>query len=158
MIKYSAIKERDSYKVNVNKKYDDIYDVLSGRTSKCRVFENQISLFVFAASVGHKRKASKSFSTLSENAIHCQPISEEQLATIFSIMLMDDDIGGDLNNFLDGDYLAKGLKLVERYAEAGMEILCNEVLCENWNGSTLSREYSDYASDLLTFVFTNRND
>lgn len=157
MVKYSAIKERDSYKVNVDKQYDDLYDALSGRTSKCKVFENQISLFIFAASVGHKREIEKDILVQSDNALHCQPISEEQLATLFSIILLDKIIGGDLNKFLDNDYLAKGLKLAEKYAQAGMKILCDEVFEEHWNGNTLSREYSDYGADLLRFIYTERN-
>lgn len=157
MVKYSAIKERDSYKVNVDKSYDDLYDTLSGKTSKCKVFENQISLFVFAASVGHKRKITKDITQQSNNAIHCQPISEEQLATLFSIMVSDENLGGNLDNFLDSEYFTKGLKLVEKYAHAGMEVLCEEVFEEHWNGLTLSREYNDYGADLLRFVYTVRN-
>lgn len=157
MIKYSAIKEKDSYKVNVDKCYDDLYDVLTGRTSKCKVFDNQISLFIFAASIGHKRKIAKDIIQQSDNAIHCQPISEEQLATLFSIMVSDENLGGDLNYFLDNEYLSKGLRLAEKYAQAGMEVLCDEVFEDRWNGSTLSKEYSDYGADLLRFIYTERN-
>jgi hypothetical protein len=93
----------------------------------------------------------------SDNAIHCQPISEEQLATLFSIMVSDENLGGDLNYFLDNEYLSKGLRLAEKYAQAGMEVLCDEVFEDRWNGSTLSKEYSDYGADLLRFIYTERN-
>lgn len=157
MVKYTVMKEKDSFKVNVDRRYDDVYDALSGRSSKCKVFENQISLFVFAASVGYRRNVTNDVIAQSDNAIHCQPISEEQLATLFSIMVSDENIGGDMNNFLDTDYLSKGLNLAEKYAQAGMQILCDEVFEERWNGATLSREYGDYGADLLRFVYTERN-
>lgn len=155
MLKYAAIKEKDSYKVDISRTYNDIYEVLV-MDKNCRVFDNKISLFVFAASVGYRYNNPKDILDRSDNSIHCQPISESQLATVFSIIINDATIGKNFENFIDNDFLTKGLKLVEKYAQGGMEILCDRVFESNWNGDTLSRKYNEYDVDLLRFVYQER--
>lgn len=157
MVKYTAIKEKDSYKVDISKCFEDIYDALASEKST-KLFDNKISLFVFSAAVGYKYNNPKDILQKSDNAIHCQPISERQLATIFSIIVNDATIGKNFENFIDSDFLSKGLKLVEKYAQGGMEILCDKVFDSNWNGKTLAREYKEYDVDLLRFIYEERTD
>jgi len=39
-----------------------------------------------------------------------------------------------------------------------MDALCEEVFEEQWNATTLSREYSDYGADLLRFILQERKE
>ena len=153
MIKYQDIKALD-YRFNIEKGYEDIYQVLVDEV-KCKVFDDRISLFVFTVAVGYKRNVAKDILRLG-NSIHSRRITEHQLASLYAIIINDESIGKNFENFLDEDFLTKGLKLIEKYAQGGIEIICNEVFEEKWNGSTLSREYKEYSVDLLRFVYTER--
>ena len=67
-----------------------------------------------------------------------------------------EEIPENFENFLDAEFISTGLRLIERYAQGGMEILCNEVFEEKWDGSKLIREYKDYDADILRFVYKER--
>lgn len=154
MIKFNEIQALD-YRFNIEKGYEDVYQVLVD-DDKCKIFDDRISLFIFTLAVGYKRNTSKDILIRSGNPVHSRRMTESQLATLYSIVINDETIGKKFESFLNDDFLSKCLKLIEKYAQGGIEILCEEVFEKKWNGSTLSREYNEYDVDLLRFIHTER--
>jgi hypothetical protein len=62
-------------------------------------------------------------------------------------------INADLDSFRDYDLIKNAFKIIEQYAEGGMEILCREVLESNWNSYELTDDYEYYEVDLLRFIY-----
>jgi hypothetical protein len=70
----------------------------------------------------------------------------------YSIILNNESQGKDLDRFNDKTFYAEARKLLENYAEGGMEILVNEVFKEKWNGIKLDETYKNYPIDILNYV------
>ena len=70
----------------------------------------------------------------------------------YSIILNNESRGKDLDRFNDKSFYAEARKLLENYAEGGMEILVNEVFKEKWNGIKLDETYKNYPIDILNYV------
>lgn len=153
MLRYQLPK--DIYRAFISVKYNDIYDVL-GYDTKSKIFENRISLFLFAATIGFKHIEPLVVGERVKDPIHCEQLKENQLASLYSIIVNDETLGKNIENFLEEDFLKKALRRVEEYAEGGMKILCDKVFETKWNGESLSTEYSDYDIDLLRFIYEER--
>ncbi|MBZ9625592.1 hypothetical protein G9F71_022445 [Clostridium sp. FP2] len=154
MIKFNEIQALD-YRFNIEKGYENVYQVLVD-DDKCKVFDDRISLFVFMVAVGYKRNIAKDILIRSDKSIHSRRITENQLSTLYAIIINDETIGKNFENFLEENFLSKCLKLIEKYAQGGMEIICDEVFEKKWNNKMLSREYDEYDVDLLRFIHTER--
>lgn len=76
--------------------------------------------------------------------------NERNLA--YSIILNNESQGKDLDRFNDKAFYAEARKLLENYAEGGMEILVIEVFKEKWNGIKLDETYKNYPIDILNYV------
>jgi hypothetical protein len=70
----------------------------------------------------------------------------------YSIILNNEAQGKDLDRFNDKAFYAEARKLLENYAEGGMEILVREVFKEKWNGIKLDETYKNYPNDILNYV------
>lgn len=85
--------------------------------------------------------------------IRSEHLKENQLSVLYSIMINSPLIKADLDSFRDYDFIKNSFKIIEQYAEGGMEILCKEVFEKNWNGYVLTEEYEYYDVDLLRFIY-----
>lgn len=153
MIKYELPK--DKHRVYISKRFDDIYELLGFDTNK-KVFDNRISLFLFAASIGYKYNKSIPLLDKVEYPIHCEQLTDNQLSTLYSIIINDDKLGKNIENFMKDDFLPQALKLIETYAEGGMQTICEKVFEDKWIKNTLIREYNEYDIDLLRFIYEER--
>src|SRR5690625_2317409 len=71
-------------------------------------------------------------------------LNSEEEHLIYSIILNDETIGKNIDAFDDREQQAEMKRLVEQYAEGGMELLVEQVFKEKWNGIKLDEGYDNY--------------
>jgi len=81
--------------------------------------------------------------------------SEENL--IYTIILNDETNGKNIELFSDPEFRKKARKIIEEYAEGGMDILIEEVFKEKWNGVKLDEKYDNYDVDIMKYLIANLN-
>lgn len=142
--------KKETFFISRSKKYDNIYEVLVGK----RIF-TMAELFTFAASIGFKRNRRVNFENDRGKDIRSEYFFPQHLMVLYSLMLNDSDTGKDLNIFKDVEQLKKGMKVIEEFAEGGMEVLCEEVFEHKWDASSklLDDKWKDYEIDLARFVY-----
>lgn len=70
----------------------------------------------------------------------------------YSIILNDESKGKDLDRFNDKAFFAEARKLLEGYAEGGMDMLVEDVFKEKWDGIKLDESYQNYPIDILSYI------
>lgn len=140
----------NSFFIFKSKKYEDIYNVL---VNKMHIFKMS-ELFTLCASVGFKHNNSVSVDSKGTE-MRSEHFKENQLTALYSIMINSPLINADLDSFRDYEFIKSAFKIIEQYAEGGMEILCRDVFEKNWNGYELSEDYEYYDVDLLRFIYTD---
>ena len=138
----------NSFFIFKSKKYEDIYDVL---VNKKHIFKMS-ELFTLCASLGFKHSEPVPFESKGTE-IRSEHFKENHLTALYSIMINSPLIKADLDSFSDYDFIKNAFKVVEQYAEGGMEILCKEVFEKNWKVYTLEEDYEFYDVDILRFIY-----
>jgi hypothetical protein len=108
-------------------------------------------MFLFCAAIGARNSHSIPF-TGKGREIRSNYFTSDERNLLYSIILNDESKGKDLEKFEDNTFYSEARKLLESYAEGGMEILVKEVFTEKWDGVKLDSAYTDYSTDLLTYV------
>lgn len=138
----------NSFFIFKSKKYEDIYDVL---VNKRHIFKMS-ELFTLCASLGFKHNNPVPFDNKGTE-MRSEHFKESQLTVLYSIMINSPLIKADLDSFRDYDFIKNSFKIIEQYAEGGMEIICREVFEKNWNGYELVEDDEHYEIDLLRFIY-----
>lgn len=81
-------------------------------------------------------------------------LSSDERYLAYSIILNDELKGKDIDQFNDKEFYAEARKLLEQYAEGGMDILVEQVFKSKWNGQILDEKYDNYQIDILSYVAT----
>ncbi|MDA2771328.1 MULTISPECIES: hypothetical protein [Bacillus cereus group] len=81
--------------------------------------------------------------------------SEENL--VYTIILNDETNGKNIELFNDPEFRKEARKIIEEYAEGGMDILVEEVFKEKWNGIKLDEKYDNYDVDIMKYLIANLN-
>ncbi len=143
----------DSFFIHKSKRFESIYNLLVNKKHLFKMNE----LFTLAAAVGFKNNKRVKLEQKGTE-MRSEHFKENQLAALYSIMLNSSDINADLESFRDYDFVKNAFKIIEEYSEGGMEILCDEVFEDKWNGINLDEEYNEYEIDLLRFVYDDYNE
>jgi hypothetical protein len=138
----------NSFFISKSKKYEDVYEVIVNKKHIFKMYE----FFTFCASVGFSHSNPLAVAEKGKE-MRSEHFKETQLSVLYSIMINSPLIKADLDSFRDYDFIKNSFKIIEQYAEGGMEILCKEVFEKNWNGYVLTEEYEYYDVDLLRFVY-----
>ncbi|PFM32268.1 hypothetical protein [Bacillus cereus] len=126
--------------------YDGVYDHFRDQ------YEVKFQhMFLFCAAIGARNSHSIPF-TGKGREIRSNYFTSDERNLLYSIILNDESKGKDLEKFEDNTFYSEARKLLESYAEGGMEILVKEVFTEKWDGVKLDSAYTDYSTDLLTYV------
>lgn len=131
-----------------SKEYEDIYIHL-GESLKLAYHE----LFILFASIGAKYGRKDTF-TERGREMRTNYFNRDQRDLAYSIILNDNEIGKNIENFSDSKFFNQGRKLLESYAQAGAAIAIEEVFKAHWDGRRLNRDYKEYELDLLTYVYS----
>lgn len=134
MIRYARLLEKD-FRVGISERFVQPYKVLAIDNST-KIFHDSISLFVFAASLGFKHSKKLRFERKSSNLLRLQPLKDRMLSTMYSIMFKGIQLD-ELVEYFNDDFLSRGLKSCEEFAEAGMEILMEKVFKNHYDGTYL---------------------
>lgn len=129
-----------------SKKYENIYMHLNSN------YDLQYHrLFLMCASLG----ARNSRSIIMEGKgreFRSNYFDNDERNLAYSIILNDELKGKDLDRFNDKNFFAEARKLLESYAEGGMDMLVEDVFKEKWDGNKLDESYYNYPIDILSYV------
>ncbi|MEM5687269.1 hypothetical protein AAHB49_16190 [Bacillus cereus] len=76
---------------------------------------------------------------------------------MYTIILNDETNGKNIELFNDPEFRKEARKIIEEYAEGGMDILVEEVFKEKWNGIKLDAKYDNYDVDIMKYLIANLN-
>lgn len=133
--------------VFTSKQYENIYIYLND------VYEIKYhDLFMLCASIGFRgnnplpiREKGREFRS--------NYLSNAQRATAYSIILNDTTIGKDLDRFGEEDFPNIAKKVLEDYAEGGMQILVRDVLRSKFKDGHLDKTHEEYDLDIISYVY-----
>jgi len=131
-----------------SKKYEHIYTFFSNKYDM-----KYHSLFLICAAIGAKSGKSSPVEERSRE-FRSNYFSLDERNLVYIIILNDEMKGKDLERFKDADFPAEARKLIESYAEGGMDILVEDVFKEKWDGNKLDEKYKNYPVDLMSYVLT----
>jgi hypothetical protein len=108
-------------------------------------------LFIMCAALGARNSRS---SIIEEKGreFRSNYLSNDERNLAYSIILNDESQGKDLDRFNDKAFYSEARKLLENYAEGGMEILVQGLFKEKWNGIKLDESYKNYPVDILNYI------
>lgn len=149
MIRFARLLEKD-FRVAISDRFVHAYKVLSV-DSESKVFQDNISLFNFAASVGLKHNKKLRFERKNSTLIRLQTMKDAMLSTLYAIMFKDIQLDELVEHF-DDEFLNIGLKTCEEYAEAGMEILMEKIFKNHYDGNYLFSLPPTMILDLYQFI------
>lgn len=135
-----------------SKKYEHIYTFFSNTYDM-----KYHSLFLICAAIGAK---SGKLSPVAERSreFRSNYFSLDERNLIYTLILNDENKGKDLERFNDSEFHAEARKVIENYAEGGMEILVEEVFREKWDGNRLDEKYKNYQVDLMSYILATLKD
>lgn len=137
----------DQALVYTSKKYEEIYYHFN------KNFEVKYQdLFLLCASIGFKKNRKSPVGERGRE-LRTNYLKVKQKATVYSIILSDEELGKNIEAFEEDEFPRKARKRIEEYAEGGMEILVEEVFGRRWDGNTLDANYTEYEVDLLTYIY-----
>jgi len=142
----------NNFSIYKSKKYENIYDVLSNKKHLFKMSE----LFTLCAVIGFKNNMQLPVAKRGTE-MRSEHFKKDCFPVIFSMILSDSDIGGDIEKFEDYEFTKSAFKKIEEYAEGGMQFLCQNVFENKWNGNTLDTEYDEYEIDILRYVYDEQN-
>ena len=109
-------------------------------------------LFTLAAVIGYKNNMRSAF-TEHGREFRSNYLKRNKKAAIYSIILNDQQLGKQINKFDDNEYVLQCKKILEEYAEGGIEYLLSNVFCKKWDGIQLDDSYDDYLVDVMSYVY-----
>jgi len=129
-----------------SKKYENIYIHLNSE------FDLPYHrLFLMCATIGARNSHSIEFKEKGRE-FRSNYFDSDERNLAYSIILNDEINGKNLNRFNDKSFYAEARKLLESYAEGGMEILVDQVFKEKWDSIQLDKSHFNYPIDILTYV------
>lgn len=130
-----------------SQKYGNIYQVLN-KSLEIKYHE----LFILCAAIGFKNNQKANF-TLKGREFKTNFFSRDQRSTAYAIILNDPEFGKKIEQFDDNSFVLQSRKLLEQYAEGGMNILVDRVFGAKWSGEFLDERYSEYIIDIMSFIY-----
>lgn len=136
--------------IYTSKKYENIYVHF-----KEKYDFSYYKLFLLCASVGARYNIKKIPSDKGRE-FRSNYFSNDERQLAYSILINDENIlTNDIDVFNNKDFALESRKILESYAEGGMEIIVDKVFVEKWDGYKLDENYNDYPIDLIEFVMTS---
>lgn len=135
-----------------SKKYENVYTFFSNNYDI-----KYHSLFLICATIGAKSGTSLTREEKGRE-FRSNYFSLDERNLVYTILLNDEIKGKDLERFKDSDFHAEARKVIENYAEGGMDVLIEEVFKEKWDGNKLDEKYKNYATDLMSYVLATINE
>ncbi|OLO26228.1 hypothetical protein BTA37_28420 [Priestia megaterium] len=129
-----------------SKKYENIYMHLNSEFDL-----PYYRLFLMCAAIGARNSHSIEVKEKGRE-FRSNYFDSDERNLAYSLILNDEINGKNLDRFNDKAFYAEARKLLESYAEGGMEILVKQVFKEKWDGIQLDKSHLNYPIDILTYV------
>lgn len=142
----------DNFPIWKSKKYENIYDVLVNKKHLFKMSE----LFTLCATIGFKNDTKLPIAKRGTE-MRSEHFRKDCLPIVYSMIVNDPCIGGDIDKFEDYEFTKSAFKKIEEYAEGGMQILHQEVFEDKWDGSSLDEEYDEYEIDILRYIYDEQD-
>lgn len=108
-------------------------------------------LFLICATLGARSAKISSF-TEKGREFRSNYFTNDERNLIYSIILNNESQGKDIEAFNNDDFHVEARKLVESYAEGGMDILVENVFREKWDGNKLDEKHKNYMLDIISYA------
>ena len=142
----------DNFFIYKSKKYENIYDVLVNKKHLFKMSE----LFTLCAAIGFKNNIKLPVEKKGTE-MRSEHFRKDCLPVVYSMIVNDPYIGGDIDKFEDYEFIKSAFKKIEEYAEGGMQILCQEVFENKWDKNVLDEEYDEYGVDILRYIYDEQD-
>lgn len=138
--------------VFTSKEYEQIY-IHFNEANKVKFHD----LFLLFASIGAKNGRASSFTGKGRD-MRTNYFTRDQRDLAYTIILNDEVRGKNIDRFTDKEFFVEARKLLEEYAQGGVEIIVQEVFKSKWNGRKLDEKYKDYEIDMLSYIYGDLNE
>lgn len=135
-----------------SKKYEEIYIYFNKELDLA-----YHKLFLICAALGARNGKSLKISEKGRE-FRSNYFTNDERNLAYSIILNDEAKGKNLELFNDDSFHAEARKVLEGYAEGGMDILVAEVFGAKWDGVKLDKQHQNYSVDLLSYILSNLKD
>lgn len=143
---------REQQVIFTSKRFENIYFLFK---EKYEVTYDE--LFILCASIGFRDNKKTEFKEKGRE-FRSNYFKRNSRATAYSIILNDPDIGKQIERFEDKNFIRDARRILEEYAEHGMEILVEKVFFKRWDGYKLEESYNEYLVDLTSFIYGQTNE
>lgn len=109
-------------------------------------------LFTICASIGYKNNSKVKIEQRGRE-FRSNYFNMGQRSIMYSIILSDNNIGKNIEKFDDREFRVNSKRMLEEYAEGGLEILIDEVFKSRWDNHMLDRTYQEYDIDVLSYIY-----
>lgn len=134
-----------------SQKYEDIYMKINKELKI--TYKN---IFLLCAALG-ARNGEKAVVEKRGREFRASYFNDSEENLVYTIILNDEKNGKNIELFNDPEFRKEARKIIEEYAEGGMDILVKEVFKEKWNGFKLEDKYENYEVDVLKYLIANLN-
>lgn len=131
-----------------SKKYEDIYIKL-----RDLIEIKYHELFILCASIGFKHNKSEPVRDKGRE-LRSTYFDQSQKASAYTIILSDPELGMDIEKFSDEAFISTAKKVLEGYAEGGMELLIKQAFPNKFNEDMLDPRYEEYLLDILSYIYS----
>lgn len=132
---------------NTSKKFEDIYIKLN-EIADIKYHE----LFILCATIGFKNN--RHYKVIEKGReLRSAYLDLNQKASAYSIILNDINIGKNIERFEEKEFVSVAKKILEEYAEGGMEVLIQEAFPTKFNNGFLEISYEEYIIDIMSYVY-----
>ncbi|AQS09899.1 hypothetical protein CLOBY_20380 [Clostridium saccharobutylicum] len=137
----------DQHRLFTSKKYENVYFLF-----KEKYDISYDELFILCAAIGFKNNKR---TTIGEKGreFRTNYFKRDSKATAYSIILNDPELGKQIEKFEDKEFAREARAALEEYAEAGMEILIENLFVRKWDGNKLDDSYDEYIVDIVSYVY-----
>lgn len=129
-----------------SQKYEEIY-IKINKDSKI-TYKN---IFLLCAALGAHKGRVKSLDKTGRE-FRASYLKENEKNLVYSIILNDETDGKNIELFKEPEFRNKARRIIQEYAEGGMDVLVEEVFKEKWNGSKLYEKYDNYDVDIMKYL------
>lgn len=134
--------------IYTSEKYEGIYIEIAKNSNI-----SYHDIFMLVCSIGFKKRKKSVIEKRGREFRVNYLSSDEQKAVVYTILLEDPDLSIVLEDLMKKERFLEYGKVLEEYAEGGMDILVEEVLPPNIHIETEGKAYKDYIIDIMSYIY-----
>ncbi|CEN87588.1 hypothetical protein [Paraclostridium sordellii] len=138
---------RNQHILYSSKKYENIYTMFKDKFNI-----SYAQLFILCATTGFKNNRKSNVEEKSRE-FRTNYMNTHERSSAYAIILGDQRLGKRITDFEDAIFVTEAKKLLEEYAEGGMDVIIENVFKRKWDGVKLDESYIEYDIDLISYVY-----